>query len=80
MIKKVEDLKEFILWCKEQKIGAIKINDIEINFTNLAFIEDVSSFNEDMDLDGSTINEGLKKSELKLNGDEVDDETLFWSS
>ncbi len=39
MIKDVEDLKELLLWAKEQKILKLKVGDVEVEFSAFAFME-----------------------------------------
>lgn len=39
MVESVETLKEFILWCKNQKIAKIKLKDVEVEFVPWAWSE-----------------------------------------
>lgn len=40
MINSIEELKEFILWAKSQKVKSIKLGDINVEMSDLAFIGD----------------------------------------
>lgn len=67
-------LKNFIKWCQENKVGAVKIGDIEFHLHESAFIPQNQEYKEipleDMkqfsDLDGMT--------------EEEKNELLYWSS
>ena len=41
MLKNVEELKELIVWMKSQKVASIKIDSIEVQLSQYAFIEDL---------------------------------------
>lgn len=73
MVKNIEELKELILWSKEQKLTAVKIGDVEFHFSNLALAE-LSKLN--LELEQPT--EGLSETDEKQKKQDIDD--LFWSS
>lgn len=40
MINDLTELKQFIDWCKSQKIRAVNINNIQFEFSELAFVSE----------------------------------------
>ena len=41
MFKSVEELKEFIVWAKTQKIAVFKVQDVEIHVSAMAYVDDI---------------------------------------
>lgn len=82
MVKTVEELKELILWAKKERIQALKVGDIEVHMSALAFtdVPDISAPDSaTKDLSSTT-----KTSDVTLDGDslskEEEDAILFHSS
>lgn len=42
MFKNTEDLKDFIIWSKSQKIKRIKLDAIEVEFSDIAHLENIN--------------------------------------
>lgn len=42
MFKDISELKEFILWAKQEKIQALKVDNVEIAFSAYAFLDPVA--------------------------------------
>lgn len=40
MFTTIDQLKEFIIWAKSEKIQQVKVNNVEVTFSTLALIED----------------------------------------
>lgn len=40
MFEDADELKEFLLWAKEQKILKVKVKDVEVEFSAFAFIDE----------------------------------------
>lgn len=80
MLKNLEDLKQFVLWCKSNKIKAFKNNDIEFELSDLAFVEafinnEPGDILKDVDLpDSDTF------AEMDPEGKQEDEDLLYWSS
>jgi hypothetical protein len=80
MIKDVNELKEFILWARSQKVKTFKINEISIEMSEYAFLADVA---EQFPVEGPT-----KAPEQTIQTDLIDaseaekptNEDLFWSA
>lgn len=74
MLKNLEDVKLFIEWCKEHKVKSFKIEDVQFELSELAFIEDVKDYSEKLQtaVDESKFEEDQQKKE--------EEELLFWSS
>ncbi len=71
----VEELKEFLTWCKENKIQEIKIGELIFAFNPAAFI-DLGLNNE------TTFDENVKDLSVPPVGSHLsqkDEELLFWS-
>lgn len=73
-------LKNFIVWCKENKVKNFKFKDVEFELSELAFVEDIKAVN---------LEEGLKEMNLDSTKDilstdpdlnKEDDDLLYWSS
>lgn len=43
MFKNKQELQDFILWAKAQKIRRMKVGDIEVEISDYAFIEDLTT-------------------------------------
>lgn len=43
MFNSIEDLKSFLIWAKKERISAIKVQEIEVHFSTLAFVEEDAS-------------------------------------
>lgn len=41
MFDNSEELKEFVIWAKGQRVLRLKVGEVEIEFSTLAFIDDV---------------------------------------
>lgn len=77
MVKSLEELKELILWAKEQKISSIKIGDIAFEVSTHAFNEAlIASLQEPTKAEVPT--EGLSDADKQQKIE--DDEDLYWST
>jgi len=74
MLENLEDVKLFIEWCKEHKVKSFKIDGVQFELSELAFVEDVSDYTQTLQTaaDESKFEEEQQKKE--------DDELMFWSS
>ena len=74
MLKNLEDVKLFIEWCKAHKVKSFKIEDVQFELSELAFIEDVKDYSEELktSVDETKFEEDQQKKE--------EEELLFWSS
>ena len=74
MLKNLEDVKLFIEWCKEHKVKSFKIDGVQFELSELAFVENIQDYAEKIQTvsDESKFEEEQQKKE--------DDELLFWSS
>lgn len=76
MFKTTSDLKEFILWCQQAKIKAVKVGDVEVQFSDLAFLDLVAQEEplkprEERD---------TSKTLVDTAPEEADEDLLFWSA
>lgn len=74
MIKTINELKEFILWAKEQKVSSVKIGDVAFEISNLALIEatELKPYAE------QPTSVGLNEQDAQEQKE--DDDLLMWSS
>lgn len=79
MVNNIEELKNLILWCKEQKVKSLKVAEYSFELSDLALVEDLHSFED------ATLNEDKKTVTQKDLMDsqptpEEDAEDLYWST
>ena len=67
-------LKNFMLWCKQNKIKAFKNKDIEFELSDMAFIPDTEELKEINLTDSKAFSEIDNMSEAEK------EEMLYWSS
>jgi hypothetical protein len=73
MFNNVKDLKEFLLWCKDNNMLHVQIEDTSFTFSeNLVAIEKAGTNIDNMGT--------LSKDVSNNPTDADDDETLFWST
>lgn len=75
MIKSLDELKNFINWCKKNKVVKVSIEDLSFQISELGMIEN-ASIPQDLD---ETIQEDIINSK-KNNPAPEEDPDLFWSS
>tara|TARA_R100000329_G_scaffold80485_1_gene68843 strand:- start:354 stop:584 length:231 start_codon:yes stop_codon:yes gene_type:complete len=74
MLDKLDDVKSFIIWCKNNKVKSFRSKEIEFELSEIGLVEGLANV-EDLQkhLDESKHeNEQIQKQE--------DDELMFWSS
>ena len=74
MIQNLDEVKSFVIWCKQNKVKSFKSETIEFELSDIGLVEGLSSVEQLQEhLDESEHeNEQVQKQE--------DDELLFWSS
>jgi len=74
MLENLEDVKLFIEWCKEHKVKSFKIEGVQFELSELAFVENIQGYAEKLQTvaDESNFEEEQQTKE--------DDELMFWSS
>lgn len=86
MFKSTQDLQEFISWAKQQRIELVKIGDVEVRFSTLAFIDlETGALNQDSELATKPAKTEERNTSKTLvdtleNVEEEDEELLTWSS
>lgn len=74
MFKTTQELQDFILWCQQAKIKAVKVGDVEVQFSDLAFIDIVAA-------EASSAEErSTSKTMVDTTPEEADEDLLFWSA
>ena len=69
------DLMEFLLQCRKAKIKAIKVGEIQVEFSELAFVEDYPGAAEPLEQPT-----GQDHAQVTNEPEQTDDEVLFWSA
>ena len=77
MIKNINELKQFITWCKSQRVSEIKIGEVQVKISELAYLDQVQEADPGKPFsldDTGTLADGdeLSKSE--------EEELLYWST
>tara|TARA_R110002020_G_C15907784_1_gene741638 strand:- start:111 stop:341 length:231 start_codon:yes stop_codon:yes gene_type:complete len=74
MLNNLEDVKLFIEWCKEHKVKSFKIEGVQFELSELAFVNDIESYVDK--LQSPTDESKFEKDQQE----QEDEELLFWSS
>jgi len=74
MFDNLEDIKLFIQWCKEHKIKSFKIDNVQFELSEIAFIENMEDYSDKLQTEA---NESKFEKDQQ---DKEDEELLFWSS
>ena len=74
MIQNLDEVKSFIIWCKQNKVKSFKSETIEFELSDIGLVEGLSSVEQ--------LQEHLDESEHEneQTQKQEDDELLFWSS
>lgn len=76
MVKSIEELKNLIIWAKEQKIKSLKIADIHIEISDLALVESFNSQATDPNVELTDRINSTEDAQTK----EEQNEDLYWST
>tara|TARA_Y100001951_G_C11098703_1_gene160798 strand:- start:267 stop:497 length:231 start_codon:yes stop_codon:yes gene_type:complete len=74
MLNNLEDVKLFIEWCKEHKVKSFKIEGVQFELSELAFVNDIESYVDKLQ---NTADESKFEKDQQ---EQEDEELLFWSS
>lgn len=74
MFKTTQDLKEFFLWCLQNGIESVKVQDVEVKFSNIAFLDKIASNSAVLE------EKSTSKTLVDTLTDAEDEELLTWSS
>ena len=74
MLDNLEDIKLFIQWCKEHKIKSFKLDNVQFELSEIAFIENMEDYSDKLQTEA---NESKFEKDQQ---DKEDEELLFWSS
>ena len=74
MLNELDDVKSFIIWCKNNKVKSVRSKELEFELSDIGLVEGLANVEElQKHLDESKHeNEQIQKQE--------DDELMFWSS
>lgn len=77
MFKTDNDLKDFILWCRTHSIESVKVDNIEVKFSQYAFIDTLTASELG---NAGTEERNTSKTLTDTAEPESEDDLLFWSS
>ena len=80
MISNIDQLKSFILWCKEQKIKSMDLGTVKFEISELDFVQDISQPVTDLSSNLSKYNNETLADTLEEPEDWRNDPDLFHSS
>lgn len=81
MVKNLDQLKNFIMWCKDNKIKKIDLGDVKFEISELDFIpEEGKSLNFDNKSNIGEYNSDTLVDTLDEKIDPKDDPDLYWST
>jgi len=75
MFKTVQELQDFILWAKAEKVKRLKIGDVEVEISDYALVEDLMTIQSQT----KSSTEPQKNTDPNKNQTEEDD-LLMWSA
>lgn len=77
MFKTTQELQDFLLWCQQAKIKAVKVGDMEVQFSDLAFIDVIA---QSVPNTQQVEERDTSKTLVDTLPEETDEELLFWSA
>ena len=74
MLNELDDVKSFIIWCKNNKVKSFRSKELEFELSDIGLVEGLANVEElQKHLDES-------KHENEQIQNQEDDELMFWSS
>jgi hypothetical protein len=72
MFNNIEEVKSFIEWAKTQKIKSLKVGDVEVEISEISYVEEL----------GEQTENPLQRKDILAASKETteDEELLFWSA
>lgn len=78
IINDLEQVKEFILWAKAQKVKSFKLSGIEVELSDFAIYEQLPNLETEVEKESKqVVQTDLFESQ---KNEETTDEDLYWSS
>lgn len=69
MFKSVKEIQDFIVWAKSEKLKIVKLGDLEVEISELNYIEEIAQ--------PSTQEQ---REDVQSNNADEDEDLLYWSS
>ena len=76
MISNITELKDFILWCKKQKLQAVSIENMSFQLSSLALMDE-EAYEEQMNIELDSYEKQQERQNLEAQEEE---ENLFHSA
>jgi len=83
MFKEIDELKEFIVWAKENGLSSVKVGDIHVEISHIGILQSASEVQTPIEQAVAKTNKPMSPEEKKSRDDkaqEEEDDLLFWSS
>lgn len=81
MFKTSDELKDFIVWAKSERVQKLMVGEVSIEFSPLAFIGEFPELEEAKSPTNENITvPGAQVPDTSMGVDADDEETLMWSS
>lgn len=77
MFKNIDELKDFIIWAKSEKVKAVKVGEISVELSDLALTADLLDIETPKDLAMPPASTKLPDGNTETPEDE---QLLFWSA
>jgi hypothetical protein len=75
MFSSIQDIKSFLIWCRENKVKSVKLDNMQFELSDLAFIDAYNEANLE------TLDQNIEIDRLETKQQiEEDEELLFHSS
>ena len=78
MFKTEKELKDFILWCKANKVKSFKNNDTNFELSELSFVPELTEKQMEKKVEEAYDHTLIDTAKQEL--DKEDEELLYWSS
>lgn len=75
MFKDTKELQDFILWCRKGRIKTVQVGDIKVEFSDLAFIDEIAVVEPE-----TTEEKDTSKTLVDTDQQTDEEDLLFWSS
>ena len=79
----IEEIKEFLVWAKSERIKKIEVAGISAEFSDLAFVGDFADLSNDKSTTTAELSSSTTPTDIQeepVNNEETDEDLLFHSA
>lgn len=80
MFKSTQDLQEFILWCLQNGVERVKVDNLEVQFSNIYLAEKLMAAPATTEPVKANEERDTSKTLVDTVPNDADEELLFWSA